>query len=132
MRLILVCLTVCVWSFGFAAVTKKTYRIESQVYVDQKLVGKPGIVALSEKTAMIETKHQSGDFMKLSFTPKEMNESARPGSLALQIQFEYQKDNQKIQYSTNLVVRRGVEVEVPVLVKDSTLTSLIKVTVNEE
>lgn len=115
------------------AAAPSTYRIQTEVYVDQALVGAPQIVTMSGKSATVETKYtSSGDFLKLSYVPQVIPQKDQSDSILLQVNFDYKKGLKKMNYSTNLVVKLGEEVQVPVLKNNQGELSYLKLTVATE
>ena len=93
------------------------YRINSQVYIDGKLVSSPKIITMANETAEIRqtTDNTEGaSDIRVRVTPSEFQNDAIPDGILMKFEVEYKAGNRVVKSSPQIIARSGSEAEVTV------------------
>ena len=78
------------------------YKIITEIYINDILVGAPKITTLNKKSAQISSIDEKGNGYNLSYTPAKIKDPS--DSLLLKVNFNYKNNESKNHLNTNLVL----------------------------
>jgi hypothetical protein len=89
------------------------YKIITEIYINDTLIGAPQIITLNKQIAQITSTDDHGNGYKLTFIPEKIKDPTN--NLLLKINFNYKNNESKNHLNTNIVLQPDSTKSIPIL-----------------
>lgn len=111
-----------------------TFKIQSELYIDGKLVASPRITTLAGEQASIEQSSDQNplDRLKISVIPSNMSHEKMKDGIFMQFEVQVQSGEDKLQVSPQILAKSGSEAVITIGSTDDDHEIMMKVMATRE